>query len=547
MFVSRPLWLRGPWAIPALLAAAALAVLAVLIAGGAELRGPASMVLSPVVSALAVAICVRVAAARNLDRGLRLAWGLFGAAYLANVSGDVLYALLGAAVLPAGYMNLANSVYLLSFPIMLAGLLFVPSAPIRLGERLRFALDLATVFTGSTMVVWTTILEPTVAQHPSDLVALVFAAGPLVSGLVLGSAIAIVTLRGPAATTRSALGFAFASVIAGASADMLYARAVLEQAYVEGQPVDLLWMLGSVLLILGAARQLQPAVAEVAPRRAAAWEQAASLLPYVGMLFGFGMLVRLAVTGGEPQLGVAAGAVLLCALVVARQVLLLAENRRLHERLAREFEKSERLLLNVLPAAIAARLKEHPDQVIADDAPAVTVLFADLVGFTALASRTPPAELLALLNDFFSEFDRLAEQHGLEKIKTIGDAYMAVSGLPTPRADHATAALAMATSMLAAVADLNRKRGLSLQIRVGLHSGPVVAGVIGHHKFCYDLWGDTVNTARRMESHGVPGAVHLSDATRLRLGEQGGLEARRDLEVKGKGVMDTWLLRVSGP
>ncbi len=211
------------------------------------------------------------------------------------------------------------------------------------------------------------------------------------------------------------------------------------------------------------------------------------------------------------------------------------------QRLARERERSERLLLNVLPASIAERLKAG-EEPIADSLPEVTVLFADIVGFTQLSSRTSPEELVAILNELFRRFDALAERHGLEKIKTIGDAYMAAAGLPTPQPDHAARAADMALGLLAAIEDLNRERGWGLGVRVGLHSGPLVAGVIGKQKFSYDVWGDTVNTASRMESHGAPGKVQVSAATQAYLEGAFVLEGRGELEVKGKGPMRTWFL-----
>ena len=206
-----------------------------------------------------------------------------------------------------------------------------------------------------------------------------------------------------------------------------------------------------------------------------------------------------------------------------------------------EKQTSERLLLNVLPGPIAERLK-HDDGVIVDRFDHVTVLFADIVGFTTLSARTSPEALVTMLDELFTRFDRLAEQHGLEKIKTIGDCYMAVAGVPAQMPDHATVMADMGLDMLAAVADYARTSGIDLAIRIGVHSGSVVAGVIGRKKFIYDLWGDTVNTASRMESHGVPGRVHLSEATATLFGDAFDLEPRGALEIKGKGAMTTYLL-----
>jgi class 3 adenylate cyclase len=202
---------------------------------------------------------------------------------------------------------------------------------------------------------------------------------------------------------------------------------------------------------------------------------------------------------------------------------------------------SERLLLNVLPRPIAERLKTGESQIV-DRFDAVTVLFADIVGFTSLSSRTSPEKLVSMLNELFSTFDKLAEKHGLEKIKTIGDAYMVVAGIPHPIADHAIAMAHMGLDMLAAITAYSKKHDSNLTIRVGIHTGSVVAGVIGQKKFIYDLWGDTVNTASRMESSGLPGRIHLSEVTASQLGDQFELESRGPIEVKGKGTMNTFLL-----
>lgn len=209
--------------------------------------------------------------------------------------------------------------------------------------------------------------------------------------------------------------------------------------------------------------------------------------------------------------------------------------------LEREKEKSERLLLNILPAEIAGRLKEDSGT-IAELFPAVSVLFADLCGFTQFSNRVEPRELVDLLDEIFSAFDRLALDHGVEKIKTIGDAYMAVAGLPLPRADHADAVATMALGMLRSFRRIMRSRGLQMEVRIGIHTGPVVAGVIGTHKFTYDLWGDTVNLASRMESHGQPSRVHVSQPTREALGLRFRFEDRGEIEVKGKGLVRTAFL-----
>jgi len=206
-----------------------------------------------------------------------------------------------------------------------------------------------------------------------------------------------------------------------------------------------------------------------------------------------------------------------------------------------EQEKSQRLLLNILPEPIADRLKKG-EKGIVNRFPEVTVLFADIVGFTALSSKIAPEDLVHFLNEIFSSFDRLAAVHGLEKIKTIGDAYMAVGGLPTPRPDHVEAVAEMALDMQKEIVRFNSKNSTTLTIRVGLQTGPVIAGIIGEKKFIYDLWGDTVNTASRMESHGLPGAVQVTDFVYERLKDRYRFEKRGSIHVKGKGEMTTFLL-----
>ncbi|MEK0180230.1 MAG: PAS domain S-box protein [Oscillatoriales cyanobacterium] len=205
-------------------------------------------------------------------------------------------------------------------------------------------------------------------------------------------------------------------------------------------------------------------------------------------------------------------------------------------------EQSERLLLNILPQQIADRLKQG-DSTIADTFADVTVLFADIVGFTQLSATVSPTELVALLNEIFSTFDHLAERHGLEKIKTIGDAYMVVGGLPIPCLDHAEKIAQMAIDMQQAITEFSKLHNQIFSIRIGINTGPVVAGVIGIKKFIYDLWGDTVNTASRMESHGLPGCIQVTSTTYHKLQAKYIFESRPAIEVKGKGLMNTYLLK----
>jgi|GEM_PF-706080 Adenylate cyclase, family 3 (some proteins contain HAMP domain) len=206
-----------------------------------------------------------------------------------------------------------------------------------------------------------------------------------------------------------------------------------------------------------------------------------------------------------------------------------------------EQAKSEQLLLNVLPAAIALRLK-HNENNIAESFGEVTVMFADIVGFTELSSRISATAVVQVLNDIFSAFDHLADRHGLEKIKTIGDAYMVVGGLPTARSDHAEAIAAMAIDMLLEIRRLSLTHEEPFSIRIGINTGPVVAGVIGLKKFIYDLWGDTVNIASRMESHGITGCIQVTTETYEILKDKYTFEKRGSIQVKGKGYMTTYLL-----
>jgi adenylate cyclase len=207
----------------------------------------------------------------------------------------------------------------------------------------------------------------------------------------------------------------------------------------------------------------------------------------------------------------------------------------------REYQRSESLLVNILPAAIAGRLKSST-QIIADRYDDASVLFADMAGFTARASHTSPLEVVRLLDGVFTAFDQLVEDHRLEKIKTTGDGYMVVSGVPVARPDHAQALARFALDMLAAAASLRDPHGEAVPIRIGIASGPLVAGVVGRRKFFYDVWGDAVNLASRMESTGVAGRIQVSEDVFERLKDEFALEPRGAAEVKGKGVISTWFL-----
>jgi len=214
---------------------------------------------------------------------------------------------------------------------------------------------------------------------------------------------------------------------------------------------------------------------------------------------------------------------------------------RAEGKLAVEHARSERLLLNILPKSISTRLKDD-DKAIADGFAEVTVLFADLCGFTEISQRMSPAELVNMLNHVFSAFDDLAAELGLEKIKTIGDCYMVAAGLPDKRADHVEAAARMALGIRTALTRINAEAGYGLRLRIGLHTGPVIAGVIGKRKFIYDLWGDTVNTASRMESSGIEQEIQVTRQVYDALVGKFDLVSRGVIKVKGKGELETFLL-----
>jgi adenylate cyclase len=209
-------------------------------------------------------------------------------------------------------------------------------------------------------------------------------------------------------------------------------------------------------------------------------------------------------------------------------------------RLRHERERAESLLLNVLPSEIAEELKTT-GETVPRRYESISVLFADTVGFTPMSASMEPEEVVAQLNEVFTYFDSLAEAHGVEKIRTIGDSYMAASGVPAPRADHAESLAAMALSMM------DYADSTPLTFRIGIHSGPVVAGVIGTRKFQYDIWGDTVNTASRMESHGEPGRIQISESTRQLISDAFKTTPRGTIEIKGKGPLQTWWLDAGSP
>jgi class 3 adenylate cyclase len=211
-------------------------------------------------------------------------------------------------------------------------------------------------------------------------------------------------------------------------------------------------------------------------------------------------------------------------------------------RLRAENERSDALLRNILPSPIIPRLNAG-ETVIADGFENVSILFADLVGFTPAAALITPSQLVDRLNRIFSKFDLLALQLGVEKIKTMGDAYMAATGLPEPRPDHAKIIAQFGLGMLEILRQISdADEGSPVQMRIGIHTGPVIAGVIGHHKFSYDVWGDTVNVASRLEASSLPGRIQVSEAARGLLSGRYKFEPRGQVKLKGRGYSETFLL-----
>ena len=251
-------------------------------------------------------------------------------------------------------------------------------------------------------------------------------------------------------------------------------------------------------------------------------------------------------TGIQPHWALQAGFVLAtaaaCFMIFATVWYAMREVSRAEAAMEVEYSRSEALLANILPASVAAKLKDPAHGVIADRYDDASILFADIAGFTERASEIPPTELVRFLDRLYTTFDRLVDRHGLEKIKTTGDSYMAVSGVPTPRPDHAEAIAALALDMSRAVSDLRDPRGNPVPLRMGIASGPVVAGVVGARRFFYDVWGDAVNVASRMESTDIAGRIQVPQNVFEQLRHAFVLEERGEIEIKGKGLMRTWYL-----
>ncbi len=320
-------------------------------------------------------------------------------------------------------------------------------------------------------------------------------------------------------------------VVAALTGAVLYAAAMLDLGGEAGLQVWALLLVGMPPLIMGPQHgRLRPIVFIGNAAIVAAVEVATRLTPPPVVL--------------PPEVLSAVRGCNLAATVVVMAVLVVAYRRlldRAADHLAAERKLSERLLGNILPGPIALRLKREENP-IADEHEAVTVMFADMVNFTEFAAQHPAAEVVNRLNSLFQAFDDMVERRGLEKIKTIGDAYMVAGGLPQARADHAEAVAALALEMLAFVEALARDTGRAVAMRVGMHSGRLVAGVIGKHKFSYDVWGDTVNTAARLETAGEPGRIHISEATRRALGPGWAVEPRGRIALKGLGEVPSYFL-----
>lgn len=386
--------------------------------------------------------------------------------------------------------------------------------PVRLAYVAGLAAFLTAVYAAFNAFVLTPLLARDALPAPWSSMPLVFAAAYLLCLLAL--------LRGRFLVGR--LGLLGVSVLQIVSLTRLIGAAAGTTF------LALIPILGSLLLF---------------SRREGRWRWLA-----LGLTVGFALLVHLPTFPTEPIVRLDASSVpvarfLILSLAALLVIGVVLWNDRLvataQEELEREKQRSEELLLNVLPEPVADRLKRGVNP-LADRFDQVTVLFADIVGFTSFAADNEPEEVVAVLNEIFSGFDALAERHGVEKIKTIGDAYMIGSGLPAPRRDHAGAAAEIALGMLEHVRRVEARRGFEIRVRVGIHSGRVVAGVIGQKKFAYDLWGDTVNVASRLEASGAASMIHVSDETRRLLEDRYEFESCGETELRGRGTISTHFL-----
>ena len=510
------------------------------------------------VSLFAVIVAWRIAFSQSFAPGLRRAWFILGLAVAAQTLGDSIWFYLEAILDTQPFPSVADIFFLAFYPLLLLGLLSLPSSPMKSTERLRFLLDLAIIMITAWMAIWFFIISPTAAQYENGRLDQFLAAAYPVGDLVILGGIFTLLFRSNENTVRSMLLLYLTGLLLNVAGDLAYAYTSLQGTYVSGGWMDISWILAYFFFALAALRQTYRKESRLANLSAQFITRSTLVLPLAAIVLGYGMLIfvsRSGFTGNTAMQGVFIGAGLLTLFVVGRQVLSIWENQRLNKALNQhiveldraysmlntEHDRAERLLLNVLPEEVATRLKSG-QATIADSYTEVTVLFADLVGFTSLSARIPPEQLVTMLNQVFSAFDLLAEKYGLEKIKTIGDAYMVVSGLNGPHPNRPGAAAAMALDMMTALKNLSNVLGLDLQVRIGMDTGPVVAGVIGTKKFIYDLWGDTVNTASRMESQGIPGRIQVTERFYECLQDKFHFERRGTIQVKGKGDMTAYLL-----
>ena len=497
-----------------------------------------------VLAAFQAILIARVALAEHPElprpeaRRLRLAWGALLFATGLGFLGDLLWSLADDEA------TVADLVYLLEYPFWLLGLLLIPTGgESRQGAIAARLFDALIVFVAAALVVWDLVLRP-LAMTVHDPVTLILAGGPAVGDVVLLAVIGLVISRRPTPATGAALLWLAWAMVAFVAVDLVYVVAELEGTYVGGASwLDPAWTLARALLMVAALRQSDPSPDPRFEHTARLLDRGAAILPLIAMGLGFAFIIAAVLRGHESGVGTALVAAVLCLLVLIRQSLVAILNARLAARLTIETERSERLLRNVLPEAIAHKLKDgRRDHPLAERFDEATVVFADLVGFTPMSRTMSPDALVALLDTIFSRFDRLAEHHGLEKIKTIGDAYMAAAGVPQRRPDHVAAAARMALAMRDSWAAFRAERGFELDLRIGLHSGPLVAGVIGQTKFAYDLWGDTVNLASRMESHGEPSRIHVTEEVYFALRDAFVFEPRGLVDIKGRGPLLTHFL-----
>ena len=512
------------------------------------------------VSILATIVAWRIAFNATFDAALRRAWFLLGLAVAAQTIADTLWFYLDVMLGQQPFPSVADAFYLAFDPLVLAGLLSLPSSPVRPAERLRILLDLAIIMVTAWMAIWFFIISPTAAQYESGQLDQLLAAAYPVGDLVLLGGLFTLLVRGAEGTVRSMRMLYLAGLVLNVTGDLAYAYTSLNETYVSGGWMDVSWIIAYWFFALAAVRQGYLTAPSPGGLSARVFARSSLFLPLAAIALGYGMLIVVARSGfaGDSAVqGVFISAGLLTLFVVGRQALSVWDNHRLNSELNAhvlrldqantllnvERDRAESLLLNVLPAEVADRLK-HGQATIADSFAEVTVLVADIVDFTSLSARISPEPLVQMLNQVFSAFDQLAEKHGLEKVKTIGDAYMIVSGLNGPLPNRPEAVAAMALEIQTELRRLSEVTGIDLQVRVGIDTGPVVAGVIGTKKFIYDLWGDTVNTASRMESQGLPGRIQVTQRYRECLLDKYHFEERGSIRVKGKGEMTAYLLGV---